>query len=509
MLAKKLRKAFERTSLYGVTLLGQEELDFSLMSPDPWPPNINIDLDYFVIMCKHETTQDKEYLSTFEWLREFKSSTNATSRIYARELIEYWIKINHSHWSCSWSSNVWKPDVMGYRIWNWISMFDFYGASANDQFKVKLEKSLTQQFKQLLRSWNDQGNTMLERFRALKGIIGYHFISKSYRPKINIWFDELEKVLNEEFFEDGGHKSRNAFMQLLFLRDLIDLRSILSTLDVNINFLHKKVSQIASIVRLFRHGDGNIAQFNGTMSMENHKHFLPETFITSFIDMCLSLSDLGRRPPMNAEIMGYMRCVNKSGIFLLSTKPSSPASVYDTSTGLFNFEWSYDRQLIITRSEVLIETDDCDFLRADIDESTTVQRTNNDEFTFMNCEYQSEKFDYSKQIYISGEKTNLRGEETFILTKSGCVAIRFVLAPDIEVVPIAKSTKSVFLKLNAINVHSLKKFSKVHSLKFSATGCQELIYQPANEDELHSLVLLGCLDPHKPTLIKWSIDLNQ
>lgn len=469
----------------GAYLLSSDHIALSKMTSDPWPSNFNMDLEQFAIICQNQV--DTPYFETFEWLREFKSNT---ARGEVRELIEYWLKNNHFLFSNG--SKNWKPEITGYRVWNWIATFDFYGSSANESFKNTIQKSLFEQFKYLQKTWTSIQDP-ISKFRALKGMFAYYFITNR---KMNFLLKELESLLDELFFEDGGHKSRNSGLQLLFLRDLIDIRSVLSTsTDLDISSVHKKISQIASIIRLFRHGDGSIAGFNGNITDPEHL-LIPDHFSVEFVDMCLSLSDVGRRPPLNAEMMGYMRFTTKSGVCLLSTKLSKPLTEEDYSLNLLNFEWSFDRTVIIKRCEIFIENDQNEFYKSAVD--PLVQRTTNDEFHFINAEYEDSDLKYHRQMHLENETPVIKTEETMTFKQPGYIAFRFILGPDVEGVPVSKSSKNIFIKVNGPR-------KKMVTFNFTASGCQDMFYQPANESEPQAIILMAYAEADKAVNIKWQI----
>ena len=460
-------------------LVTSDRISLSKMTADPWPSNFNIDLEQFAVICQNHV--DTPYFETFEWLREFKTNT---ARNEVRELIDYWHKNNHFLFSNA--SQKWLPDVTGYRIWNWIATFDFYGTSANDAFKKNIQKSLYEQFRYLQKKWSHLENPLV-KFRALKGLFAYYFVSNR---KMGFLLKELENLLDILFFEDGGHKSRNSGLQLLFLRDLIDIRSVLSTSpDLDISALHKKISQVASIIRLFRHSSGTIARFDGEIK-DPEKFFIPDHFSSEFVDMCLSLSDAGRRPPLNAEMMGYMRFTTKSGVCLLCTKQSVGQ---DSCLNLLNFEWSFDRTLLIKRCEIFVQNENEQFHHANLD--PLVQRTTNDAFHFINAEYKDEALEYHRQMHIENEVPSIKTEETITFNKPGIVALRFVLGACVEAVPVSKSSKNIFLKV-------IGPRKKMVTFNFVVNGCQEMFFHEG------AIVLMASIEAEKSIHIKWQISAS-
>ena len=349
MLHKNFRKICEKTYFYRLSLLGSEELDLVDTYIDPWPPQIEMDINQFKMLVgkNRENIFKNPQFSSFEWIRNFKSHQDVTLRSHIRDIILFWINANQKFLSTTWSDQSWEPDTLGVRVWNWIALFDFFGTSGSDAFKQTLVKSLNIQFKQLLRSWDDNPNSLVQ-FKAIKGILGFLCAcKKADKQSISVWENQLKTVLEKQLLPDGGHISRNPLIQLFILKDLIDIRAALSKKGVETTHFGQIINYIAPMARLFRHGDGRLARFLGSASQEEIS-LLPENVSVSFIDMCLSLADSARRPPTYADDMGYIRCVNESGILLFSTKPENPYSANDiNNANIMNFEWSYDRQMIV------------------------------------------------------------------------------------------------------------------------------------------------------------------
>jgi uncharacterized heparinase superfamily protein len=64
----------------------------------------------------------------------------------------------------------WKPDVLGQRLANKIGLFEFFGSSADDTFRVELFASIAAQTRHLRRVINLEAEG-LPRLLALKGLI--------------------------------------------------------------------------------------------------------------------------------------------------------------------------------------------------------------------------------------------------------------------------------------------------------------------------------------------------
>ena len=60
------------------------------------------------------------------------------ARRQARILVGSWIDRHDS-----WDALIWRPDVLGLRIANWLGTHDFFCASADDRFRARIFASLS------------------------------------------------------------------------------------------------------------------------------------------------------------------------------------------------------------------------------------------------------------------------------------------------------------------------------------------------------------------------------
>lgn len=251
MLQKKLRKLCEKTYLYRLSLIGKEDLTLNNLFPDPWPPQVTLDINQLRTLLNHQQDAfwDIPYFASFEWIRDLKTSQDLSIRSHIRDIILFWIYSNQRFFSLSWSRLPWRPDIVGLRIWNTLALFDFYGTSGPENFKQTVIKSVTQQYKQLTRSWNDFDDPLIQ-FKAIKGIIGFLCSTKriSYQS-VDYWQEQLMHAIEKQILADGGHKSRNPRILLFFLRDLIDIRGILTKHNIDAQEISKIINQVARIFR--------------------------------------------------------------------------------------------------------------------------------------------------------------------------------------------------------------------------------------------------------------------
>jgi uncharacterized heparinase superfamily protein len=159
---------------------------------------------------------------------------------------------------------------------------------------------------------------------------GRHLIRKDAR----LLTEELERQIHP----DGGHVSRNPERLLDLLPDLLPLRQAYSARGLQPPpQLLNAIDRMMPMLRLFRHGDGALALFNG-MGVTP-----PELIAT-----ILAYDDVRARPLTNARHSGYQRLEGGDAVVLIDTgRP--PPQIYSgrAHAGCSSFEFSIGAQRLV------------------------------------------------------------------------------------------------------------------------------------------------------------------
>ena len=142
---------------------GQTPNQLNIKLTDPWPGQVDIgrmmnhgvlmqsgmslkiDADFWDTVDTHAAWND--IVHGFSWMRDLRSAGGDVSRKLARQLVSEWLDRYDR-----WDENVWRPDVMGQRIAMWISFYDFFCGSADEEFQKRYFGSLKRQARHLARS---------------------------------------------------------------------------------------------------------------------------------------------------------------------------------------------------------------------------------------------------------------------------------------------------------------------------------------------------------------------
>lgn len=499
---RQLRLVWQSTPLYHLNLAGRYAQTLKIIPTDPWPGDAahgRLLLDGKMMLGRRPislntlwspkdlTLSQQSQLHSFEWLRDLRAVGDNMARRLARQMIIHWIEHNQN-----WTAVSWHPDVMGSRLANWIGLYDFFCASADEKFRALFFKSLSRQMRHLARNWED-GATPLHQFYGLYGLI-YCVLSFSEESEdFSLLLNCLVTLLQQQILPDGGHISRSPTIQLILLRMLIDLRAILRLASIQIpEDLQKTINKMAPLVRLFRHGDGGLASFDGY-----------KPYNANLIDMILSLADVRGKPPMRAMAMGYERCVTKSGLLLFNAGPSPrdwlPETV-ESGTGILNFEWSLGRERIVVMGDIILQTGEDQSLHAHSkDPHLFVRRQSHDQDVFLEATYHAmhheHPFKHRRQLYLKNDLADLRGEDNFdVGAPETVVAIRFVLSPNL-VPQLSNQGKSITIRL-----------SDGRTLRLNATGHEEMIITTFSESlDSPCILIIGKIIEHQGMTIKWAL----
>lgn len=532
-----LHRMGKKHRLYGLTLLGRSTSELLRIPTDPWPGDFQVAHSILEgsFPFHHQLIPLKECLNHlgrpdhcpnfllsrlhgFEWLRDLRTVSTNPGRKRARQLITHWINHNHSWATKSWLSPSWRPDIVANRLSNWVAVYDFFGTSADDFFKQAFFKSLMRQYRYLRRIYTSVTDPF-QAFTVLKGLISCACTLPRQKGRIPSFVDHLQKVLKSQILPDGGHISRSPALQLIMLRDLIDIRSLLKSVEAeDPTFLQHAISAMAPMVRLFRHGDGGLADFAGDVN-PYAVGFDTENISPAIVDMALSLADVRGRPPGRAPYMGYERCMSKSGLILLSTKSSHSEELPLTTNeepgiNILDFEWSVGRQRILKRCDMIIQLTDHSWLRVNDDEGELIlKRHSKDGSGYLSADFnqfiRGISYRHQRQLYLSGKEGDFRGHDTFTLSQPAMVAVRFTFSRNVEI--LSHTTKKIKIKVYPPSTISGKGAPRkiMQTWSFITKGASDALWQHCKETGLPYLMLLTPLVKEKAQTVKWAFHLDE
>lgn len=391
------------------------------------------------------------HMHGFSWLRDLRAVGGDQARQQARSMIESWIK-RHQRWS----RIAWRPDLTGRRIANWISLYNFYGASAHEEFQAQLFESLTRQARHLSRALPGA----VSGVSLLYGIRGLAFAGLAFAGRES-WLEQALDLLQQEgkkqILSDGGHASRSPAQLLEALRVYIDIRSglVAGGYPVPEQLAHT-IDRMAQALRFFRYADKRFSVFNGAQESDE-----------ALIESVLLKSNAQGRILRNLPQSGYERLALGRSVVMMDCG-APPASPYDGAAHAapLAFEFAYGRERIfVSCGAHPLEPQWNESLRATAAHNSVivdhrnacevrdgghigrrprtvmVHREDNRDAVLVEASHDGylpvNGITHRRRLYLSHQGHDLRGEETLScstgLGRAAEIAVRFHLHPKVQV----------------------------------------------------------------------------
>lgn len=272
-------------------------------------------------------------LSGFGWLRHLRAADTAVARANARVLVDDFLNLV-GRWG---HSSAWEPQVAARRLLSWLSQSPIILDGADRAFYRRFMRGI------------GRAQTFLERKMA-EGITGEErlFVALAL-VELSLCTDappKLQQKTTKQFIEeldrqilpDGGHISRNPQALVDLLLDLLPLRQVYAARGLQTpGRLLNAIDRMMPMLRLFRHGDGSLALFNG-MGVT-----APEQLAT-----VLAYDDVRAQALTNAPHSGYQRIEAQDAILVMDAgKPPPQIFSNRAHAGCSSFEFSIGAQRLV------------------------------------------------------------------------------------------------------------------------------------------------------------------
>jgi uncharacterized heparinase superfamily protein len=448
----------------------------------------------------------------FAWVSDV-AAAGAASREALRDLVQSWIAENPG-----WKSLAWRSDVLATRLFAWIVHFDeITKRDQDDALRQAMLTSMVAQLRHLSRtaSWEVSGAA---RLRAFKGLVASMAVLGSPEGRLIKVLKALERELSVQILADGGHVSRSPSLQLQVLQDLIDTRAVLRSAQIEAPAALKgAIERMAPMLRFFRHGDRRLGLFNDSLEEDG-----------VLIDLVLTRSEAKGRPPAHVPDSSFDRLQASKSLVLIDTgKPPMRGFDDHAHAGTLSFEFSHERERIIVNCgayrgpkpnwwrvarasaahSVLIVADTNSVeIRADgtlgrIPATVARERAEHEGQQWISATHDGyrERFGlvYSRQLFLSADGEDLRGEDQLTGLPGAAFAVRFHLHPSVQG-SLARDGSAALLRLPSGIVWRLR-----------ATGAEmslgESIYLGSGEARKTQQVVLSGTVPPGGATVRWAI----
>ena len=414
---------------------------------------------------------------SFAWLRDLRALGTDAARTRARDLAEDWLGRGAKEDLAQ------APEVAAARVSAWLGHWDFLAATAEDGFRKRLLVRLAQDARGVVASLPAEA---MHRgaLVTLKGAI-----AAAVALEEESWMTRalrfLPGELERQFHPDGGHIERSPAQLLLALQDLIEIRNLLNGAGINPPAVLATVLERAGqALRMFRHGDGGLALFNGTREEG-----------AGLVDLVLTQGQARGRAPLLLEESGFHRLQAGRVVVIADAGAPPPGRSRDAASGLprgadrfahagtLSFEMSIGRDRLIVNcgAAPAAEAEWRDALRATAAHSTlVVQETNSAELKEEGLGRRPDRVEadrheangaqwleashdgwrrafgvvYRRRLYLAEGGDDLRGEDVMEMQEKGAAIpaylVRFHLHPGV-VASLQQDGEGVLLRLPSGN----------------------------------------------------------
>ena len=331
---------FKSSALYRLLLLGQAPKGVRFTVPELWPGNPDTGRDILAGTFRHRdevhnlssandlpANASATWIAWFHghsWLRDLCALGGGEAPYFAREWLSAWMDNNRT-----WEQTAWAPAVTAERLINWCQHWSFLVRDdATGPFEKMLRRTAGRDARHLL--WTipptDAG---FIRLHAIKGQAYGVFALLGGEGRMARTLNMLEREISAQVLPDGGHVERSPQTLSDVLKDLLELRALLSTATGDVpGFLQNAIDRVAPMLRALRHPDGGLAVFNGGLEGDPAR-----------LDMILAQTDSNAKPPRNAPHAGFQRL--NAGAVNIIMDCGQPSSVGRSQhAGTLSFELS-------------------------------------------------------------------------------------------------------------------------------------------------------------------------
>lgn len=270
-------------------------------------------------------------LHGFDWLRDLRALGGDQARREARAMTENWL---HAHGSCRPDS--WNADSTALRIANWIMLYDFFGASADDEFQQAFFDSLMRQARHLSRTAGT-ASPGIGAMGAARGLIFAGIALEGRESWLEQGLDLLQEEMEKQILPDGGHVSRSPAILQETLRIVADIRMALAAGGYPVPLgLANSIDRMAQALRFFRYADRRYAVFHGAREGD-----------PAMIDAVLARCNARGKPLRNLPQTGFERLVVGRSQLMVDCSPPPP-SPYDRTAHAspLAFEFIYGKERV-------------------------------------------------------------------------------------------------------------------------------------------------------------------
>ena len=272
-------------------------------------------------------------LAGFGWLRHLRATDNVAIRARARGLVGDFLDVH----ARPGPALAWEPRVAARRMLAWLSQSPVILAGADRIFYSRFTAALETHRAFLERQL---GGALAgdDRLLVALTLAEYGLCVDGAATLQRRGTDALAAEIATQVTQDGAPVSRNPQVLVDVLLDLLPLRQAYAARSVPApQPLLNAIDRMMPMLRLFRHGDGSLALFNGMGQTA------PELLAT-----ILAYDDARARPLGNAPHAGYQRLEAEGSILVVDAGAPPPRAFSGAAhAGCLSFELSSGARKVV------------------------------------------------------------------------------------------------------------------------------------------------------------------
>jgi uncharacterized heparinase superfamily protein len=268
-------------------------------------------------------------LHGFGWLRHLRAADTALSRANAHALVEDWLNLEARNPRAMDRQVMRDPQVVARRLISWLSQSPIILENADHIFYRRFVRAVEKHAATLERALAG-GLGADTRLTAIIALTQAGLCLEGANGLLRRAIFLLARELQTQILRDGGHVSRNPRVLVELLVDLLPTRQAFVARGlVAPESLLNAIDRMTPMLRLFRHADGALAEFNGMGVSE------PETLAT-----LLAHGDVGAAA-LDAPYSGYQRIEAAEAIMIVDVGAPPPSAFSrEAHAGCLAFEFS-------------------------------------------------------------------------------------------------------------------------------------------------------------------------
>ncbi len=275
-----------------------------------------------------------DHMHGFSWLRDLRALGGDMARRQARGMVGHWIN-RYSRWD----EMTWRPDLTGRRLSMWIALYEFFGASAEDDFQDFFFSAVMRQARHLQRALTGKTDDV-QGIGMLYAIQGLLYSGVAFGVKEN-WVGQalslLEQQIDIQVLHDGGHVSRSPAQLIEALQIMLDIRGALAAAEHGVpEKLSCAIESMGNALRFFRYADKGLCVLGGAQEGN-----------IALMDIVLGQAGIRGKTPHSLPSSGYERVALGRTCLMVDTG-KTPFSPFDQSAHVapLAFEMLYGKDRV-------------------------------------------------------------------------------------------------------------------------------------------------------------------